>query len=107
MLEIYTSNPSELLSAIKRDIKAGKIKTWNVFPDGDFFHSPDQWADQAFFKPVVKETFLELQHNFRPNHSKPASEVYAVYHGRFAEMIFAHFLSKVSSIRMRDARTKS
>lgn len=87
---IKTNNPATLLSKIKNLINKGKIDTWQYDSDGDFSHTPDQWLNQAWFRPFVEKERLVfgILGNKKVGMSK---SLYAVYHGRFIEMLLTHF----------------
>ncbi len=86
---VTTSDPRLLLEAIKKGTKDRRIETWE-YNDGYFTHSPAQWRAQAFFRPNITGEGLVLN-IIRPKDRNVSSEVYAVYHGRFIEMLLAHF----------------
>lgn len=91
MLTFKTSTPNALLSAIKKAIDKGAVATWSYDSEGDFTHTPSQWKDKAWFRPkAVSGTELEFR-IIRPQGSRVSREDYAVYHGRFIEMMTAHF----------------
>jgi len=87
---VYSTDPPALLQAIRAAIKDGKIQTWSVDSDGDFTHSPVQWRLKAWFRPKTadgKIVFLILT----PQKQSMSKVTYAVYHGRFIEMLLNHF----------------
>jgi hypothetical protein len=91
-LIVETDDPNELLSSVLEEIDAGKIRTWQRQKDGKDYltHSPEQWRYAAWMKGQVSEG--ELVFNIYPTRGKTVtSEAYAIYHGRFAEMLLAHF----------------
>jgi hypothetical protein len=97
MLNFGTKTPHALLSKIKKAIDEKKITTWSYNKDGYFTHTPDQWKAKAWLLPKVVET-TELRFGIiRPQNSSVSSEVYAVYHGRFIEMMLAHFDTEFGS----------
>ena len=89
-VHIPTSSPKELLSSIKAKIDKGEIRTWSYDKDGDFTHTPDQWKTKAWLRhrDVAGELVLGI---IPPKGTTLSKEVYAVYHGRFIEMMLAHF----------------
>lgn len=98
-ITVKTTDPSGLLAGIKKEIKEGKIDTWNyeVHDSSDFTHNPKQWFRQAWLKPSVGTNELV----FSIAWSKGKAEDRAtsgVYHGRFIEMLCNHFAAKFSSI---------
>jgi hypothetical protein len=84
-----TDNPRALLEAVIKAIREGHIDTWQ-YKEGYFTHSPAQWRFKAFLKPSTDARVLMLN-IVRPANGNVSSEVYAVYHGRFIEMLLAHF----------------
>lgn len=97
-LGIATIAPAKLLSDIRDAIQEGKIKTWSVDKDGDFTHSAEQWRYRAWFRPKVGGGELRL-HILAPQGTTISKVVYAVYHGRFSEMVLTHFDNDVTSVR--------
>lgn len=91
-LNIYTTDPSGLLKKIKKAIDDEKVVTWSYDSDGDFTHvtSNNQWKGKAWLRPHVKDGYLHMAILGKKD-EKLSSEVYAVYHGRFAEMVLVHF----------------
>ena len=84
-----TNNAQVLLDEIKRQIDVGKIKTWSYDKDGDFTHTPEQWKDEAWLKPQIKDDRLRLK-IVKCQGKDLSREVFAVYHGRFIEMLVKH-----------------
>jgi hypothetical protein len=90
MLTFSTQSPQQLLQSIKAEIQAGKIVTWSFDADGDFTHTPEQWKYSAWLRPFVRSG--QLVFGIIPSRNKSMSkEIYAVYHGRFIEMMQGHF----------------
>lgn len=95
-LFVVTSHPSALLAAIKSAVVNKHVDTWEYDGDGDFTHSPPQWKNKAWLRPSVMSGSLTL--GIIGQSGIPMSkEVYAVYHGRFLEMLLAHFDQSFSS----------
>lgn len=91
MISFSTNNPQRLLNAIRGAIDRKHITTWSYDLDGDFTHTPTQWARKAWLRPViVPGTSLGFNIVY-PRSAIADREVYAVFHGRFAEMMLAHF----------------
>jgi hypothetical protein len=95
MITFTTNSPYQLLAALKEAIRAGHITTWSDV-NGDFTHTPAQWARQAWLRPSVQGTELRFA-IIKSQGFILTTEVYAVYHGRFVEMMLAHFDQKFSS----------
>jgi hypothetical protein len=92
-----SSNPQLLLNQIKASIRNGSIQTWILDKDGDLTHSPQQWKNQAWFRPTVEPSALVFR-ILGPQSATMTTEVYAVYHGRLVEMLLAHFDRSFSSV---------
>lgn len=98
MINVKTNNPHTLLNQIKAAIAAGHVTTWSVDSDGDFTHTPLQWKGLAWLRPlVVPGEELQFRIIFSSS-AKDRTEVYAVYHGRFIEMLLAHFDKSFESV---------
>jgi hypothetical protein len=89
----FCNNPQQLLNEIKTAVRAGTVQTWVLDQDGDFTHSPPQWRNKAWFRPSIEGGALVFKILGQQSVSM-SSEVYAVYHGRFIEMLLAHFDKK-------------
>jgi len=90
MVTISTSSPSQLLQRFKKAIDDKHVVTWKYYGDGDFTHTPEQWANKAYMRPSVEAGQLKF------NIVKTASlvvttSVYAIYHGRLIESFLEHF----------------
>lgn len=87
---IKTEKSEDLLAKIKKSIDDGNIKTWKYDTDGDFFHSPDQWQYSGWLRPFHIDHYL-LFGIITPKNETMTTVTYAVYHGRFIEMLLSHF----------------
>lgn len=95
-LIIKTKDPKNLLDDLIKAIEEKKIDTWS-YNEGYFTHSPEQWRYKAWFKPHI--LLGELKFGIYPPKDKSiSSSVYAIYHGRFIEMMLTHFDQKFSDI---------
>ena len=98
MLSFSTTKPKALLAAIKSAIDQGHITTWRYDSDGDFTHTPSQWAGEAWMRPQVVPNEALRFNIIYPRGKSANREIYAVYHGRFSEMMLAHFDTEFSRI---------
>lgn len=89
-LYVNKANPAALLAAIKKAIDDKKITTWSYDSDGDFTHTPDQWARKAWMRPRTINGVLAFG-IIKPVNSTLTTLIYGLYHGRFTEMLLAHF----------------
>jgi hypothetical protein len=90
LVTIYTSSPSQLLKQFMHAIDQGHIVTWKYFRDGDFTHTPAQWASRAYMRPSLETGKLKFQIIKTPS-SNVSVPVYAIYHGRLIESFLEHF----------------
>ena len=95
-VRVNTTKPKTLLASVKQAIDDKKIETWEYDSDGDFTHSPEQWKNKAWLRPVVESGCLVLK-TIKPKDKTLTKVVYAVYHGRFIEMLLTHFDSDFST----------
>jgi hypothetical protein len=95
-IRVATSDANQLLTAIRAGISSGAIQTWSVDSDGDFTHTPDQWRSKAWLRPRIDDKLLVL-HILTPKGTKLGRATYAVYHGRFIEMLLDHLDQKFSA----------
>jgi hypothetical protein len=107
-----TTNPTALLKAfnerIDQEEPKGKIRTWRRFEqDGQkyYTHTATDWANKAFFKPVVGDNVLRF--NIIKNKDYDVTvQVYGYYHGHLTETFLNHFdnmfSEAVSSANPRD-----
>jgi hypothetical protein len=104
-LIVNTPSPKELLASIRKAIDDKHIETWSYDADGDFTHSPEQWAYQAWLRPVIVPGALTF--GLLGKKDVPMTKVvYGVYHGRFVEMLLTHFdndFSAASATAQKDA----
>lgn len=93
MIVIHTEDPHGLVDKINDAIKSGKIVTWSVDVDGDYTHNLDQWKEKAWLRCVYDEADNSLLRFviIEPKMQKLTKAIYAVYHGRFSEMLLTHF----------------
>lgn len=65
--------------------------------DGDFTHSVEQWKFRAWIRPHVESERVVFAILCRNDKNLSVAE-YAVYHGRFVEMLLCHFDKVCQSI---------
>ena len=95
-LYFQCANPRQLLADFKKAIDEKTIATWGYDSDGDFTHTPSQWAKLAWMRPSIGTDRLTF--NIIPPNGKVLSkEIYGVYHGRLAESLTVHFDEKFST----------
>ena len=85
----FTDDADGLLARIRKLIDQGHIETWAYDKDGDFTHTPAQWKNKAWLRPQVKSDMLRMVilNNTKVTFTR---EIFAVYHGRFIEMLISH-----------------
>ena len=69
--------------------RKGKIETWEK--RGELYtHKAADWANKAFFKPVVEQEQLRFN-ILAPESKRIEAKVYAYYHGHLIETFINHF----------------
>lgn len=97
-IRVKTNSPSELINRIKKFIDENKIDTWKYDSDGDFTHAVPQWEYHAWIRPKVVN-FDEIVFAILGRVDKKMTTTeYAVFHGRFTEMLLTHFDRDCKSI---------
>ena len=89
-IHFKTTTPKKLLTAYKKAVDDGHIKTWSYDNDGDFTHTADQWIRNAWLRPKIVEGTELVFYILKPKDVQLSSLVYAVYHGRFIESMLTH-----------------
>ena len=102
---VKTDKASELLENLKKAIDDDKIKTWKYDDDGDFYHSPEQWQYNGWLRPYTTDNYLVFG-ILKPKNETMKTVAYAVYHGRFIEMMLSHFDSEFETIFASAQKTK-
>mgnify|MGYP003515988043 CR=1 FL=1 len=97
---VRMNQANTLISRINKKIDKGEISTWAYDNEGDYTHLPVQWINEAWI--TYKGT---MSHNkyavfgIIPRRQKPLSKtVYAVYHGRFTELLLKHFDDEIEEV---------
>lgn len=93
-----TTQPKVLLAALAKAIDESQIKTWrykDISGTRWYTHSADQWDARAWFKATTK-TGGVIFNIAPPKGGSITTEVYAIFHGRFIEMLIAHFANMLS-----------
>ena len=89
----------------KKRIEEGKIDTWSCDKDGDFTHNVDQWRFHAWMRSFVESERVVFGVVGRKDKNLSVLD-YAVYHGRFVEMLLRHFDKDCSDISVSPLGTK-
>ena len=87
---VKTSTPNTLIRKIKEAIDNKAIDTWSYDQQGDFTHETEQWARRAWIRALPENGRVVFYALCRRDKNMSITE-YAVYHGRFVEMLLAHF----------------
>jgi len=94
-IRAFTDDAAGLLAGIKKLIDQNHITTWRYDNDGDFTHtaSSGQWNGKAWLRPQVKSDMLRFV--ILNTEGIPLTrEIFAIFHGRFIEMLMAHMSNK-------------
>lgn len=90
-----TGIPKQLLQQFNARIDQtepkGRINTWERSKDGKYYtHKSSDWANKAWFKPVVEENQLTFN-IIKPQNQNITTTVYGYYHGHLTETFLNHF----------------
>lgn len=102
---VKTEKAAELLGKIKKAVDEEKIKTWRYDEEGDFYHSPDQWEYRGWMHPRIIPDYLVFG-IITPKGDTMTTGTYAVYHGRFIEMLLQHFDHEFTTVYATAQKTK-
>jgi hypothetical protein len=102
---VRTSNPQKLINDINDKIENSVIITWNVDKDGDYTHTAEQWVNHAWMHPVIESGRVVFAIWGRVSENLGVVD-YAIYHGRFLEMLLMHFDHLCESIEVSSLGTK-
>ena len=101
---VKTTTPTMLVENIKKNINEHKIDTWSVDSDNDFTHDVDQWRYRAWIRHRIEDGRVVFYVICRKDVNMSIVE-YAVYHGRFVEMLLAHFDKECAAIEVSPLAT--
>ncbi len=89
-----------LKEEINKFIDQGIISTWIYDSDGDYTHLPTQWKNEAWihFHEFNKNQNQVVFGIISRRSVRLTKTIYAVYHGRFAEMLLTHFDTIIDEI---------
>ncbi len=100
LVELKNIKADDLLKEINVLIGLNRIQTWEYDSMGDYTMNPPQWRKQAWMR-FQKEAGNKIKFGIVQRRDVNLSkEVYAVYHGRFTEMLLAHFDDHIISIEV-------
>ena len=89
-----------LIKRLKELIDQNGIQTWEYDSMGDYTMTPPQWHKQAWMRPQEESEMIVKFGIIQRRDVKLSKEVYAVYHGRFAEMLLAHFDTNIERLEI-------
>ena len=97
---VKTKNPNTLVAKIKEYIDEKKIDTWI------YDSNVVQWEFHAWLRPIVLDENTIIFGIIGRNDKKMSVVEYAVYHGRFIEMLLSHFDKHCQSMEATPLPTK-
>lgn len=101
---VKSSNPQKLINDINEKIANSGIDTWSVDKDGDYTHTAEQWKNHAWIHPIIETGRVVFAIWGRVNVNLSVVD-YAIYHGRFVEMLLAHFDRQCENIEVSSLAT--
>lgn len=94
---------NDLVTRINELIQSAKIDTWSKDSEGDYTHI-GQWQNKAWFKPYDNDEEKIIFGIIGRKDERMTKETYAVYHGRFVEMLLAHFDNFIEEFEITSAK---
>ena len=101
---VKTDTPAKLVREIKEYIDDKKITTWTYDKDGDFTHDTDQWRFRAWIRASIEENRVVFGIIGRNDRDLTIVD-YAIYHGRFVEMLLTNFDKLCDEIKVSPLAT--
>lgn len=102
---VKSSNPQKLINDINEKIENSGIDTWSVDKDGDYTHTAEQWRNHAWIHPIIETERVVFAIWGRVNDNLSVVD-YAIYHGRFVEMLLTHFDHQCENIEVTSLATR-
>ena len=102
---VKTETPTALVNRIREGIDNHNIETWIYDSEGDFTHDTDQWRYHAWITPFIEEDRVVFGIICRKERNLSVTE-YAIFHGRFVEMLLKHFDKTCIRIEVTPLATK-
>ncbi len=102
---VKTEHPSDLVNRIREGINNHSIETWICDGDGDFTYVTDQWRFHAWITPVIEPERVVFSIICRNDRNLSITD-YAIYHGRFVEMLLIHFDRVCQDIKVSPLASK-
>ena len=90
MISIYAAQPAILLQNLKKAARQLQIPPWECDEEGDFTQSRVKEQRKAWLRPSAGGNVLNFSF-LGPQDVALEKGVYALYHGRFLEMLLAGF----------------
>lgn len=102
---IITSQPKQLIKAMKAEINAGHILTWSIDKDGDFQHDTksQQWSSAWMCPQEIGVCSVEIVPQFLSGYNASVLD-FGVIQGRFSEMLIGHFSKYIDNIVITPAK---
>lgn len=104
-IHVGTSDPSNLINKIRELIDSKSISTWSYDQDGDFTYEVEQWKNRAWVHASSEEGRVVFSVLCRKDKNMSVIE-YAVYHGRFVEMLLTHLDQQCINIEVTPLASK-
>lgn len=95
-----TTKMSDILTDIRQKIDDCIIRTWDYDDDGDFTQKNTQWANDAWMTVYDENQGVVKVGIIGKLEEKMSKQLYAIYHGRFAEMLLAYYDESMMQIEI-------
>lgn len=107
-LKLKGISANNLISQIMDYINTGKLRTWEYDIEGDFTHSAPQWKNEAWIRHnYITDSNAEWDVIFGLLGKKTeemTKSLYAIYHGRFSEMLLTYFDNYIVKFEITSAK---
>ena len=94
ILKLKNKRAIDIVNEINIFIDDGRIRVWECDAEGDYTHTSSQWNKLSWFRhhmPKEGDNW-DLKFGIIGNKDFEMSRaLYAIYHGRFAEMLLTYF----------------
>jgi len=110
MITVRTTNPNNIYQGIIRGIQNGSIDTWKIVTVGNlvyFTHDTTnkQWLNKSYMKAGTDSHGNLIFHVIRNNENSFDQNIFAVYQGRFIQMLVSHFPNSFTELNVTSQPT--
>ena len=102
IIKLKGKTAHDIVDSIDKMIESGEIRVWEKDDEGDYTHSSSQWREKSWFRRILnKDDNREIKFGIIGNkHVEMTRTLYAIYHGRFTEMLLTYFDRDIEEFRI-------